>query len=200
MDKQGTGVPVGLTACRRRRAAIGLALALAFLTVSSGLTSARADAAAGSSAFEKGDYVRAMAEWASAAERGDPDAEFGLGMLYERGDGAVRQSYKEADRWYQKAAEHDHVGAQYRLALIWSAGSEGFPADPAEAYKWILLASERGLATEVKAQLEAIMDRAQQADGKKRAAKWTEERAAKKPEPPPAVAASNATSPSMPSP
>ena len=131
-------------------------------------------------AFEKGDYVRAMAEWASAAERGDPDAEFGLGMLYERGDGAVRQSYKEADRWYQKAAEHDHVGAQYRLALIWSAGGDGFPADLAEAYKWILLASERGLATEVKAQLEAIMDRAQQAEGKKRAAKWKEERAAKK--------------------
>ena len=173
-------MPVELTACRWRRAAIVPALALAFLTVSSGLPDALADAAAGSAAFEKGDYVRAMAEWASAAERGDPDAEFGLGMLYERGDGAVRQSYKEADRWYQKAAEHDHVGAQYRLALIWSAGSDGFPADLAEAYKWILLASERGLATEVKAQLEAIMDRAQQADGKKRAAKWKEERAAKK--------------------
>src|SRR3954463_6599029 len=200
MDKPGAGVPGELTASRWRRAAIVPALALAFLTVSPGLSDALADAAAGSAAFEKGDYVRAMAEWASAAERGDPDAEFGLGMLYERGDGAVRQSYKEADRWYQKAAEHDHVGAQYRLALIWSAGSEGFPADPAEAYKWILLASERGLATEVKAQLEAIMDRAQQADGKKRAAKWQEERAAKKLEPPPAGIASNAALPSTPSP
>ena len=118
-------MPGELTACRWRRAAIVPALALAFLTVSPGLPDALADAAAGSAAFEKGDYVRAMAEWASAAERGDPDAEFGLGMLYERGDGAVRQSYKEADRWYQKAAEHDHVGAQYRLALIWSAGSDG---------------------------------------------------------------------------
>src|SRR4051812_1732326 len=204
MDKPGAGVPGELTACRWRRAAIVPALALAFLTVSPGLSDALADAAAGSAAFEKGDYVRAMAEWASAAERSDPDAEFGLGMLYERGDGAVRQSYKEADRWYQKAAEHDHVGAQYRLALIWSAGSEGFPADPAEAYKWILLASERGLATEVKAQLEAIMDRAQQADGKKRAAKWTEERAAKKklealPAGTASVAVSSAAPPSIPS-
>ena len=123
-------MPGELTACRWRRAAIVPALALAFLTVSPGLPDALADAAAGSAAFEKGDYVRAMAEWASAAERGDPDAEFGLGMLYERGDGAVRQSYKEADRWYQKAAEHDHVGAQYRLALIWSAGSDGFSSRP----------------------------------------------------------------------
>jgi hypothetical protein len=198
-------VPVRLTACRQRRVPTVQALALAFLTLFPGLSSALADAAAGSAAFEKGDYVRAMAEWASAAERGDPDAEFGLGMLYERGDGAVKQSYKEADRWYEKAAEHDHIGAQYRLALIWSAGSDGFPPDPVEAYKWILLASERGLATEVKAQLETIMDRTQQAEGKKRAAKWKEERAAKKkPEPPPAgtasVPASGAAPPPMPAP
>src|SRR3954463_9867397 len=203
MDKPGAGVPGELTASRWRRAAIVPALALALLMLVPSMSTALADAAAGSVAFEKGDYGRAMAEWASAAERGDPDAEFGLGMLYERGDGAVRQSYKEADRWYQKAAEHDHVGAQHRLALIWSAGSEGFPANLAEAYKWILLASERGLATEVKAQLEAIMDRAQQADGKKRAAKWQEERAAKKLEPPPggasSVAATNTAPPSAPS-
>jgi hypothetical protein len=194
-------VPVRLIARGRRRAPIVPALALAFLMLVPVPSAALADAAAGSAAFEKGDYVRAMAEWASAAERDDPDAEFGLGMLYERGDGAVKQSYKEADRWYQKAAEHDHIGAQHRLALIWSAGSDGFPADLVEAYKWILLASERGLATEVKAQLETIMDRAQQAEGKKRAAKWKEERAAKKKlEPPPAGAASGAAASSMPSP
>ena len=106
-----------------------------------------------------------MAEWTSAADRGDPDAEFGLGMLYERGDGELRQSYKEADRWYQKAADHDHVGAEYRLALIWSAGTDDFAADLVEAYKWILLASESGLATDVKAQLERVLDRRQMAEG-----------------------------------
>jgi hypothetical protein len=182
-------VPRALIARRRLTALIVLASVLALLTPLRGMPVALADAAAGSAAFEKGDYVRAMAEWTSAAAHGDPDAEFGLGMLYERGDGAVKQSYKEADRWYQKAAEHDNIGAQYRLALIWSAGSDEFPADLIEAYKWILLASERGLATDVKAQLETTLDRMQQAEGKKRAEKWKEERAAKKkPEPPPAVA------------
>jgi hypothetical protein len=123
-----------------------------------------ADAAAGSAAFERADYARAMAEWATAAERGDPDAEFGLGMLHELGAGGLKQDYKEADRWYQKAAEHDHVGALNRLALDWSAGSDDLPADLVEAYKWILLASEKGLAT------------------------WKEAHAAKKAEPPPTVA------------
>lgn len=174
---------------RKLRTTVAQAFAVACLIVVQSASTAFADAAAGSAAFEKGDYVRAMAEWASAAERGDPDAEFGLGMLYERGDGAVVQSYKDADRWYRKAAEHDHIGAQYRLALIWSAGSDDFPADIVEAYKWILLASERGLSTDVKAQLEAILTRPQQEEGRKRAAKWKEEHAAKKkPEPPPAAA------------
>ncbi len=191
-------MPIKLTLCRRRRTAIAPALALTFFMIVPGMSAALADAAAGSAAFEKGDYVRAMAEWASAAERGDPDAEFGLGMLYERGDGAVKQSYKEAGRWYQKAAEHDHIGAQYRLALIWSAGSDEFPPDLVEAYKWILLASERGLATGVKAQLETIIDQLQQVEGKKRAAKWKEERAAakKRLEPPPAATAPVVAAPS----
>ena len=194
-------MPVELTAGWERRAPIVWALVLPLLMLVAGLSAALADAAAGSAAFEKGDYVRAMAEWTSAAERGDPDAEFGLGILYERGDGAVKQSYKEADRWYQRAAEHDHIGAQYRLALIWSAGSDGFPSDLVEAYKWILLASERGLATEVKAQLETIMDREHQAEGRKRAAKWKEEHAAKKKtEPSLAGVTASTVSPPMPSP
>ena len=185
---------------------LALACALAWLAISGHMPAALADAAAGNAAFEKGEYVRAMAEWASAAERGDPDAEFGLGMLYERGDGASKQSYKQADRWYQKAAEHDHIGAQYRLALIWAAGNDDFPADLVEAYKWILLASERGLATGVKAFLESVIDRRQQAEGQKRAANWKDAQAAKKAEQAAAVSAavpaagSSPTGPAIPPP
>jgi tetratricopeptide (TPR) repeat protein len=163
--------------------AVVIALAIAHL-----VSPARADAAAGSAAFERGDYVRAMAEWASAAERADPDAEFGLGMLYELGAGELKQDYKQADRWYQKAAEHDNIGAQYRLALIRSAGGDDLPAEPVEAYKWILLASEKGLATDVKAQLGEVLTRNQQAEAQKRADAWKEAHAAKKAEPPPTVA------------
>lgn len=138
---------------------------------------ADADSAAGNAAFERGDFVRAMAEWTSAADRGDPDAEFGLGMLQERGDGQLKQDYNKAAQWYEKAAAHDNVGAQYRLALISSAGGDDLPADLVEAYKWILLASEKGLATDVKAQLGRVLDRSQRAEAEKRAAAWKKARA-----------------------
>jgi len=91
-----------LRAATRRAAAAAL---VAFALVAVVPASLRADAAAGSAAFEKGDYVRAQAEWASAAERGDPDAEFGLGMLYERGDGNLKQDYRAAIRWYEIAKQ-----------------------------------------------------------------------------------------------
>jgi hypothetical protein len=140
------------------------------LVVAGVVPAARADTAAGRAAFEKGDFVQAMAEWTNAAERGDAEADFQLGMLNERGD--LRQDYKQADHWYQKAAELGHIGAQYRLAWIWGVGGDDFPADPVEAYKWILLASEKGLATDLEAQLEKLLNRSQQAEAQKRAAAW----------------------------
>jgi uncharacterized protein len=157
------------------RAVVGCrtaAAAVIALAVVQGTPSARADAAAGSAAFDKGDYARAMAEWEGAAERGDPAAEFGLGMLYERGDGELKQDYKQADHWYEKAAEHGNSWAEFRLALIWSAGSDEFPADRVEAFKWSVLASEKGVAIDVKAQLGEALDRNQKAEAEKRAAAW----------------------------
>src|SRR5207247_159226 len=82
------------------------------------------DAGAGRDAYEKGDLNRAMAEWQAAAERNDPEAEFGLGSLYELGLGNLKQNYKQADYWYRQAADHGNVEAQYRLSLIWATGSE----------------------------------------------------------------------------
>ena len=147
-----------------------------------------ADTAAGRAAFEKGDFVQAMAEWTSEAARGDPEAEFQLGMLSERGD--LKQDYKQADHWYQEAAEQGHIGAEYRLAWIWAVGGDDFAGDRVEAYKWILLAAEKGLATELKSQLEKVLDRNQQADAHKRAAAWKESHAAKLAEPSVTVAPS----------
>lgn len=157
------------------------------------------DVAAGRTAFDRGDFVQAMAEWTNAAERGDPEAEFQLGMLFERGD--LKQDYKQADHWYEAAAEQGHIGAEYRLAWIWSVGGDDFPGDPVEAYKWILLAAEQGLVTDLKTQLEELLDRNQQAEGRKRAAAWKEAHAARQAEPAVAVAPpGNANSASIPPP
>jgi hypothetical protein len=182
--------------CASRLAIPGLACCAIMISV---LSPASADTASGRAAFEKGDFVQAMAEWTNAAERGDPEAEFQLGMLNERGD--LKQDYKQADHWYQKAAEHGHIGAEYRLAWIWAVGGDDFPADRVEADKWILLASEKGLATELKPQLEKILNRTQQAEAQKRAAAWKEAHAAQQAQPSIAAAPpGSAAAPSIPPP
>jgi hypothetical protein len=149
---------------------------------------ARPDAAAGRKAYEKGDYKRAMAEWQSAADRNDPDAEFGLGSLYEFGAGDLKQNYKQADYWYRKAADHGNVEAQYRLALIWAVGGGDFAADLAEAYKWVVLAVEsKGvwstLAADLKSQLDRVTSAGQRADAERRVSAWKEAHSTKKEEP-----------------
>jgi TPR repeat protein len=183
---------------RRRVSRLAVAALACCAVLQAGLPTARGDLAAGRVAFDKGDFVQAMAEWTSAAERGDPEAEFQLGMLHERGD--LKQDYKQADHWYEKAAEQGHIGAEYRLAWIWGVGGDDFPADPTEAYKWIILASEKGLATDLKTQLEKVLDRNQQAEARRRAAAWKEAHAAKQAEPAVAGAPGGSGSPSIPPP
>src|SRR5208337_1817218 len=168
-------------------------VAFLWLVVDSSPTRA---AAAGREAYEKGDYKRAMVEWQAAADHKDPEAEFGLGSLYELGAGDLKQDYKQADYWYRKAADQGNSEAQYRLALIWAVGGDDFPPDLAEAYKWAVLAAEGkgvwgSLAADLKTQLEKVAGAGQQADGEKRVSTWREARASKKDEPAVTSAASS---------
>ena len=77
------------------------------------------------------------------AEQGDADAQYNLGLMYFRGDGAS-QNYAEAVRWYRLAAEQGGAGAQFSLGLMYFSGSEGVPKDDVEAVKWYRLAAEQG--------------------------------------------------------
>ena len=166
---QLAGVAVFTTSCADRPTA-GTAATVAV---------AHADTAAGRAAYEEGDYARAMSDWQSAADRGEADAQFGLGSLYELGSGDLKQDYHRADYWYQRAAAQNYVGARYRLALIWATGGDDFPADLAEAYKWVILAAESkggwgSLAADLKIQLDKVMSAGQRAAGRNRVVAWKE--------------------------
>ena len=172
---------IGLYGRRRRPVLFFLVAGLCCLCATAIPNLAAADVAAGREAFEKGDYQRAVLEWQNAADRGDADAQFGMGSLYERGAGALKQDYKRADYWYRKAAEQGNTEAQYRLALIWSAGGDGFPPDLIEAYKWTVLAAEsRGVwgsaAAELNAQLDKVTSPHERDQGKERATAWQQAR------------------------
>jgi GAF domain-containing protein len=76
------------------------------------------------------------------AEIGDPYEQFALATRYATGDG-VSQDYSAALRWYLKAAEQGHVGAQDTLGAYFWLG-HGAPKDVNKAYFWSVLARAAG--------------------------------------------------------
>lgn len=68
------------------------------------------------------------------AETSNVEAQFRLGAAYEDGNG-VRQSDKEAVRWYRAAAEGGNAKAQNSLGLMFRSG-RGVEQDKVEAIKW----------------------------------------------------------------
>ena len=76
------------------------------------------------------------------AEWGYEDDQYDLGVMYRYGDG-VRKNYKEAAKWFRKAAEQGHTEAQYELGIMFYDGI-GVHKDKAEAKKWLDLAAKNG--------------------------------------------------------
>ena len=138
-----------------------------------GMAAAKADLRQAAQAFEDGDYERAKTEWNRLAERGDAEAEFGLGEIYEQAAG----DYKKAEFWYGKAAEHGSAKAEYRLALISMAGNEASPPDLIKAYKWASLAAEGDgvwseLGRDLRGELESHSSAGEQVEGRRQADLW----------------------------
>jgi S1-C subfamily serine protease len=71
-------------------------------------------------------------------------------------------------KWYRKAAEQNHAGAQYNLGGCYARG-EGVAKDYVEGYKWGLLAAAQGVesAKTATTALEYRMTRDQIAEGQK---------------------------------
>ena len=95
-------------------------------------------------AYQRGDYATALRLWHPLAEQGDADAQFHLGVMYESGQGVLRND-AEAIKWYRKAAEQDDAVAQFNLGIMYTKG-EGVSPNHAEAALWYRLAADHGLA------------------------------------------------------
>ena len=86
--------------------------------------------------------AKAFAETKGKAEAGDAIAQFNLGWMYDEGKG-VEQDFKEAVKWYQKAADQGVADAQYKLGSRYYNG-EGVPQDYVTAYAWYNIAAANG--------------------------------------------------------
>jgi hypothetical protein len=79
-------------------------MALATATLLATASPAAADFRAGETAYAQGNYQAAIAEFAPLAARGDPAAQFYLGVIYAKGLGVAKDS-GVAHRWFACAAE-----------------------------------------------------------------------------------------------
>lgn len=76
------------------------------------------------------------------AKKGDADAQYNLGSVYETGFG-VKRDLDEAVRWYKEAAAHDHQLAQLKLGILYVLG-EGTRQSVIKGTSWIQSAADNG--------------------------------------------------------
>ncbi len=78
------------------------------------------------------------------AEQGNSDAEKILGDMYYWGWGdEVQRNYREAAKWYKKAAAREQVDAKFSMGVMYEQG-KGVAVDYSRAYKWYLSAAKDG--------------------------------------------------------
>ena len=82
------------------------------------------------------------------AEQGDAGAQFSLGNMYANGTG-VAQDYKEAMKWWRKAAEQGIAIAQSNLGVMYDNG-QGVAQDYKSAHMWYNIAAANGNSDAVK--------------------------------------------------
>ena len=102
------------------------------------------------------------------AEAGDANEQFFLGLHYQQGQFGLSEDYQEAARWYRKAAEQGHAGAQLYLGVFMC----NVEHDVVEAYKWLELAKlgndlDKVAAIDLQEKLVALMTPEQLAEGQR---------------------------------
>jgi len=99
-----------------------------------------ADYKEGTDAFDRGDHRTALKEFHALAEINDARGQYGLGVMYDLGEG-VPQNLEEAVKWYLLSAEQGNADAQNNLGVMYENG-EGIARDYGEAMKWYRKAAE----------------------------------------------------------
>jgi TPR repeat protein len=82
-----------------------------------------------------------MRWYRKAADQGNAEAQYNLGVMYANGQGVPRDD-AEAARWYCAAADQSKPEAQFNLGVAYANG-QGVPHDDVQAYKWFNLAASR---------------------------------------------------------
>lgn len=137
---------------------------------------ALADWNGGLAAYESGQYLAALREWAPLAMAGEARAQEMLGYMYDVGEG-VPEDDAVAAQWYLLAADQGSSDAQINLALIYASGS-GVVRDTVRAYMWLDIAAStsdpalRQMALDARAAVAREMSWSQIEQAQEMARQW----------------------------
>ena len=85
-------------------------------------------------AYEQGNFEEAFTLWQTLADGGNEEAQFQLGLMYDKGQG-VNEDPAAAVQWYTRAAEAGHIKAQHYLGILYEYG-RGVEKDLEMAKQW----------------------------------------------------------------
>ncbi|MCH8622092.1 tetratricopeptide repeat protein [Undibacterium sp. TS12] len=94
--------------------------------------------------YAQGDFASALDSFKNAAEKGNADAQFNLGLMYLNGEGVV-QDYKQAMKWFEQSASQGNVRAQVNIGRMYAKG-KGVLSNHGVAASWFKKAAEQGYA------------------------------------------------------
>lgn len=100
------------------------------------------------------DYAEAAKWYRLAADQGDAQAQYNLGVMYDLGQG-VPQDDAKAVKWYRLAADQGFAQAQYKLGIIYDNG-KGVPRDHVVAHIWFNLAAAQGFDSAAKKRVYVV--------------------------------------------
>ncbi|MFZ6743829.1 tetratricopeptide repeat protein [Undibacterium sp. JH2W] len=98
----------------------------------------------GVSYYEQGDFTSALASFKAAADKGNADAQFNLGLMFLNGEG-VQQDYRQALNWFEQAASKGNVRAQVNIGRMYAKG-KGMLSNHGIAASWFKKAADQGYA------------------------------------------------------
>jgi len=96
----------------------------------------------GRRAYDAGHFTDAMGIWAQLSREGNAEAEFGLGLLYDLGNGTP-QDPETAFVWYRLAAEAGMPEAEFNLGAMYDGG-RGVARSGERAALWYAKAGAHG--------------------------------------------------------
>lgn len=118
---------------------------LSFVLISFSLSTAQAaELEDGFQAFKAGNYEQALRLWLPLAEKDNADAQYNLGILYQKGLG-VEKNRKTAFIWYKRSAANGNTDAMYNLGIMYDRGKVVYRS-PKDATRWWKKAAELGNA------------------------------------------------------